>query len=1183
MPRAAKKEYAEDSDDDDIIEISPPPVSRPRRAAAQASMALSKQKAKQEAEEEQEDEVEAAFAPARTKGKGKGKAKATSDDEREHTLERASSRNKAQIDADAMLAAQLAAENNSGSEDELLSPEEDSYQSADDDDSGSESDELPLRKRARVSNGSAPKKKAAAPSSRVNGKKKTSVASPSSRKKDKKKIVLSDSDFLTEDSDGPGLDSDEDGDLTDTEEVWRVRANRAKKGGVGGVSISMPDDWVFIKPNISNYIKTPANQGKRLPLVIREIAKKAREDKKREADAAAGVKDEPNGDTSKSRSRPSSAKRVSSSSTVTNGKKGPAKGSMQEDQRFETVKQRQARIRREKKEARSAAREARTGVKRARLSQYQRNKGKLEAHHPELTTVWQDLADVPIEPPKAAEPPHNIAPGVSLLPFQLESLHWLVKQEDSLWQGGLLADEMGMGKTVQMIALMLSDEDRFADADKKGPRATLVVAPTVALMQWNNEITKYAPQFKVVVWHGANRTATATTAAMRKADVVLTSYAVLESSFRRQESGFVRKGEKFTEPSAVHKVEWRRVILDEAHNIKDRATNTAKGAFALKSVYRWCLSGTPLQNRVGELFSMVRFIGAEPFANYYCLQCDCKSLHWHMIKGKFCAACGHTPMHHTCFWNNEVLKPIQRNGAELGEGKDAFMRLRTLLQHMMLRRTKLERADDMGLPPRTMLVRRDVFNEEEADLYQSLYTDGQRKFTTFIDHGTVLNNYSNIFTLLTRMRQMACHPDLVLRSKTGANAKLLAGQLSETHVCKLCADEAEDPIMSSCRHVFCRACISEYVGDGEDAGMKLECPYCHGILAIDLEQETMDDPRPEQNARQGLLSRLDLSKWRSSTKIEALVEELTALRSEDHTIKSIVFSQFRSFLDLIAFRLQRAGFKIARLEGDMTPQQRDRTIKYFSENTSVSVFLISLKAGGVALNLTEASRVYLMDPWWNPSVEMQAADRIHRIGQHRPIIVKRMIIENSIEARIVELQNKKSAMIEAAIGKDDSAMGRLSVADLQFLFQIRFYTLITTMASGIALSPECLETYQQLKLSKRFKFVTYRINDKSTEIIVDKTSTNTDWDDFTATLPENECRWAVYDFEWQKEGDGKRNKILFVSWSPDTAPVRGKMVAASSKDALRRALVGIGAEVQATDASEIAFEAIQDKVSRGGH
>ncbi|CAD6886059.1 unnamed protein product [Tilletia laevis] len=1045
MPARRKSaNAAQDSGDEVEFEVEVAP-SRPRRAAAAQARALSTslaptRRSSNAHQEEEESEPELAVeTPA--KGKGKGKARATSDDEREHAIERGSTLNRAQIEADALLAAQLAVSDDERDIDELTASdfEEDEQEQDDDgeDDSGDDFEEAPSRKRQRISSASAKPRKSGA-SVKVAGK--TLIKSASKAK------LSQDDDYDDDNSDFSGSLSDLD-DLDDAEPLAKKLASTAKRTGKGSIAAAVPEDYVFKKRDNSNYIKTPLNAGKLLPHVIKEIAEVARKEKA-EAEAAAeaaaaadaAAKEAaqqagPSGRSSRASASASTSKQAQepAEKAPAKGKRGKAKGSMQEEQKYETAKQRDARIRKEQRAIRALEIDANKGVKRKTLTHYERNKVKLQTYHPELTTVWKDLADIPLPQPQSAEPPKNLAPGVTLLPFQLESLHWLVQQEDSYWQGGLLADEMGMGKTVQIISLMLSDEDRRDKTDKA--RSTLVIAPTVALMQWANELHKYAPQFNVLLWHGANRAAASESSKLRKADVVLTSYAVLESSFRRQESGFVRKGEKFKEKSAVHSIDWRRVVLDEAHCIKDRATNTAKGAFALRAMYRWCLSGTPLQNRVGELFSMVRFIGAEPFANYYCLQCDCKSMHWGMVQNKFCGACGHTPMHHTCFWNNEVLKPIQRHGAEDGEGKDAFVRLRTLLQHMMLRRTKLERADDMGLPPRTMLVRRDVFNEEEADLYQSLYTDGQRKFTTFIDSGTVLNNYSNIFTLLTRMRQLACHPDLVLRSKTGSSAKIMGDSVSETHVCRLCADEAEDPIMSNCRHVFCRGCISEYVGDGEASGLKLECPYCHAIFAIDLEQETMDAPRPEQNARQGLLSRLDLSKWRSSTKVEALVEELTSLRSEDHTIKSIVFSQFRSFLDLIAFRLARAGFKIARLEGDMTPQQRDRTIKFFTENTSVTVFLISLKAGGVALNLTEASRVYLMDPWWNPSVELQAADRIHRIGQHRPIIVKRMIIENSIEARIVELQNKKSAMIEAAIGKDDSAMGRLSVADLQFLFQ----------------------------------------------------------------------------------------------------------------------------------------------------
>ncbi|WFC98418.1 DNA repair protein rad16 [Malassezia yamatoensis] len=669
-----------------------------------------------------------------------------------------------------------------------------------------------------------------------------------------------------------------------------------------------------------------------------------------------------------------------------------------------------------------------------KISMFHRRTQQLAAVHPELSDVWDRLRREPSTGPvkKAAQPAGISMP---LLPFQREGLYWLQSQEASQWRGGLLADEMGMGKTIQMVSLLVADPKR----------PNLVVAPTVAILQWRNEMQKYAKDLKVVVWHGAQRTQDAKKLA--DADVVMTSYSVLENAYRKMHHGFQRRGRRVKEPSLIHGIQWRRVILDEAHHIKERTTNTAKSAFALQSDFHWCLSGTPLQNRVGELYSMIRFLGGDPFSFYFCRECKCKSHYWRFTGNRSCNECHHKPMSHCSFWNFFILRPIQRDGTDRGDGQIAFAHLRLLLNHIMLRRTKLERADDMGLPPRTVQVRRDLFNDEEEELYQSLYTSTTRKFSTYLDQGTLLNNYSNIFSLLTRMRQMANHPDLVLRSNTGAKAGLVENE--EVNVCKLCTEEAEDAVSSRCHHVFCRACITQYIesveGDYDETVRKSDivpdCPYCHATLSIDLDQPALEPPAPVrvhgESQRQGILSRLNLSQWRSSTKIEALVEELTLLRElPDRCIKSLVFSQFVNFLDLIAFRLQRAGFRICRLEGNMTPEARDRTIRHFMENPGVTVFLVSLKAGGVALNLTEASRVYLMDPWWNPAVEVQAMDRIHRLGQHRPIVVKRMIIENSIESRIIELQNKKSAMIEAAIGNDESAMGRLSVDDLRFLFTL---------------------------------------------------------------------------------------------------------------------------------------------------
>ncbi|KAG7562833.1 hypothetical protein FFLO_01662 [Filobasidium floriforme] len=636
------------------------------------------------------------------------------------------------------------------------------------------------------------------------------------------------------------------------------------------------------------------------------------------------------------------------------------------------------------------------------------NSVALNYHHPELQNVWGDLkAGISRAAPTTMEAHPSLK--LTLLPFQKESLFWMKQQEAGPWKGGMLADESECPwYDIQTIALLLSEPRR---------KPSLVVAPVVALMQWKHEIEKNAEGFTVCLWHGQGRLKADD---LKKFDVVMVSYGTLEAAFRKQQKGFKRGDAMIKEKSPMHAVKWHRVVLDEAHNIKERSTNAAKAAFALDSSYRWCLSGTPLQNRVGELYSLVRFLGGDPFAFYYCKRCPCKSLHWQFGNKRNCDDCGHSPMQHTCYWNNEILTPIQKYGMQ-GPGSDAFKKLKILLDRCMLRRTKIERADDLGLPPRTITVRRGYFSPEERELYMSLFSETRRQFSTYIAEGTILNNYSNVFSLITRMRQMACHPDLVLRSKTSKYV-----QTEEEAVCRLCHDTAEDAIVSKCNHLFDRECITQYMLGHEETAVPV-CPVCHIELTIDLQAEAVESGEEKKLKKQGILGRLDLSNWRSSTKLEMLVDELCELRDKDCNIKSLVFSQFVSMLDLAAFRLQRAGFNICRLEGGMTPQARDATIQHFMKNPQVTVFLISLKAGGVALNLTEASQVFLLDSWWNPSVEYQSMDRIHRLGQHRPVQVTKLVVEDSIEAKILQLQDKKLAMTQAALATDpDSALGKLT-------------------------------------------------------------------------------------------------------------------------------------------------------------
>merc|ERR1712093_422026 len=138
------------------------------------------------------------------------------------------------------------------------------------------------------------------------------------------------------------------------------------------------------------------------------------------------------------------------------------------------------------------------------------------------------------------------------------------------------------------------------------------------------------------------------------------------------------------------------------------------------------------------------------------------------------------------------------------------------------------------------------------------------------------------------------------------------------------------------------------------------------------------------------------------------------------------------------------------------------------------------------------------------------------------------------------------------------------------------------MSSGVAVNDECMQKFQELKLGKKIKYIIYKLDDpsKPTQIVVSKTSESQSYDDFLEELSETECLFAVYDFQYNK-GEGDRNKLCFFIWAPDNAKIKQKMVYASSKDALRRALVGVGSDIQGTDLSEVAYDSVLDKVSRG--
>ncbi|XP_006653171.1 DNA repair protein RAD5B [Oryza brachyantha] len=587
-------------------------------------------------------------------------------------------------------------------------------------------------------------------------------------------------------------------------------------------------------------------------------------------------------------------------------------------------------------------------------------------------------------------------------------------------RGGILADAMGLGKTVMTIALILSnprgeiehdmrssrDRDTRAQSSRSPVRGgTLIVCPLALLGQWKDELDAHSTPgaLSVFVYYGGDRTADLRF--MAEHSVVLTTYGVLQSAHKNDGS------------SVFHRIDWYRVVLDEAHTIKSPKTKAARASFELTSHCRWCLTGTPLQNSLEDLFSLLCFLHVEPW-------CD------------------------STWWNKLIQKPYE-NGDERG-----LKLVRAILRPLMLRRTK-ETKDKMGnpilvLPPANIEVVECEQSEDERDFYEALFRRSKVQFDKFVAQGSVLSNYANILELLLRLRQCCDHPFLVIsRADTQKYTDLdeLAQRFLEgvqrdsgrrsappsqayveevveeirqgaTAECPICLESAsDDPVLTPCAHRMCRECLLS--SWRTPAGGP--CPLCRNPITkselITLPSQCRFQVDPENN-------------WKDSCKVQKLIMILEGLQKKRE--KSIVFSQFTSFFDLLEVPLNQKGIKFLRYDGRLSQKHREKVLKEFSESQGKLVLLMSLKAGGVGLNLTAASNVFIMDPWWNPAVEEQAIMRIHRIGQKRAVQVRRFIVKDTVEERMQNVQARKQRMISGALTDDEVRSARIE--QLKMLF-----------------------------------------------------------------------------------------------------------------------------------------------------
>ncbi|XP_048240661.1 helicase-like transcription factor isoform X5 [Haliotis rufescens] len=460
------------------------------------------------------------------------------------------------------------------------------------------------------------------------------------------------------------------------------------------------------------------------------------------------------------------------------------------------------------------------------------------------------------------------------------------------------------------------------------------------------------------------------------------------------------------EEAPVFTLNWLRIVLDEGHIIRNPRALQTKAVLALKAQRKWVLSGTPIQNRMLDLYPLVSFLNVTPL----------KQRHW---------------------WDSLLEKPLQR-GIEI-----IFKRVQHLMENIAMRRTKNTLVNGeplVKLPKREVYMERIKMSDEESRRYKFLEERGKIVIKQLVRHNEMGRKNYLVLEIILRLRQMSCHTYLVPQSwlpHDGTDAKNRGTLVDRLQVisesdedCSVCVEVLKNPVILPCTHCFCRLCILYTIKYMEQTNKtNATCPMCRAPISQDQIIELPAQPEPHT-----------YGDWKSSTKVDALMRALVNLRSEDPSVKSLVASQFTSFLTLIETPLRELKFRFVRLDGTMSVPQRMEAVKKFfdPEPGSPTIFLISICAGGLGLNLTAASRVFLMEPQWNPAVEEQCFDRCHRLGQTKDVIITKFISEDTIEERMLDLQEKKRRMMQQAFKKQQTATERKKqrIRDLKAVMNI---------------------------------------------------------------------------------------------------------------------------------------------------
>ncbi|XP_037257306.1 lymphoid-specific helicase isoform X2 [Falco biarmicus] len=536
--------------------------------------------------------------------------------------------------------------------------------------------------------------------------------------------------------------------------------------------------------------------------------------------------------------------------------------------------------------------------------------------------------------------------------YQVEGMEWL----RMLWENGIngiLADEMGLGKTIQCIATIALMVERGV------PGPFLVCGPLSTLPNWMSEFKRFTPEIPLMLYHGAQQERRKLVRKIHGRQGSLQIHPVVITSFEIA----------MRDRNVLQHCFWKYLIVDEGHRIKNMNCRLIRELKQFNADNKLLLTGTPLQNNLAELWSLLNFLLPDVFD-------DLKSFEsWFDI----------TTITETA--EDIIAKEREQNILHM---------LHQILTPFLLRRLKSDVA--LEVPPKREVV-----------VYAPL-TKKQETFYTAIVNRTIRNLLGNN------------EEEVVELTPTGRpkrrSRKLV--DYSEEH--NGSPDDLEKLIRKTQEEVEKeRPVVEVSIPMDSEVNLKLQNimmllrKCCNHPYLIEYPL----DPATQQ-------FKVDEDLVKNSGKFLLLDRMLPELKKRGHKI--LLFSQMTMMLDILMDYCYLRNFKFSRLDGSMSYAEREENMHQFNTDSEVFLFLVSTRAGGLGINLTAADTVIIYDSDWNPQSDLQAQDRCHRIGQTKPVVVYRLVTANTIDQKIVERAAAKRKLEKLIIHKNQFKGGKSGLA-----------------------------------------------------------------------------------------------------------------------------------------------------------